>query len=384
VTVQNVGPTGLTATVVSTSRISLVWNVFSNAAYYNLKRSTTNGGPYSVIASGSSSTGYVDHDLAGGMIYYYVVSAIVGGNESPNSAQVMATTISPTLGALVHRYSFSATGGTTIVDSVGGPVWNGTLPNGGTLSAGQLTLSSNSSQYALLPARIMSPLNNFTVEVWAKLNNTASGNRLFDFGNNTSNYMFLTPQSGSTGKLRFGINNPGNSEQDINGNSPLSIGVTNHVVLTLSAKLAILYLNGVAVGTNSNVTNSPSGMGITTNNWLGRSEFSTTTYLDGSLDEFRIYNAALAPSEIAAIYALGPNVTLSTNSPPVSLVMTETNLTLSWPLANAGFTLQSRTNLAAGDWLNVPSVVPQITGGQWQIALPQPTGPPSAFYRLVK
>jgi hypothetical protein len=74
---------------------------------------------------------------------------------------------------------------------------------------------------------------------------------------------------------------------------------------------------------------------------------------------------------------------LSTNRPQVGLTLTGRNLTVSWPLANAGFTVQSRTNLALGNWLNVTSPAPQITGGQWQVMLPQSTNNPK-FYRLVK
>jgi hypothetical protein len=61
-----------------------------------------------------------------------------------------------------------------------------------------------------------------------------------------------------------------------------------------------------------------------------------------------------------------------------------TNLTISWPLANAGFIVQSRTNLALGDWLNVTSPAPQIVGNQWQVALPPPGDGGSAYYRLSK
>ncbi len=53
---------------------------------------------------------------------------------------------------LIHRYSFSENNGTTVADSVGGAAWNGTLPNGGSFSGGQLVLSSNSQQYVNLPA----------------------------------------------------------------------------------------------------------------------------------------------------------------------------------------------------------------------------------------
>jgi hypothetical protein len=60
-----------------------------------------------------------------------------------------------------------------------------------------------------------------------------------------------------------------------------------------------------------------------------------------------------------------------------------TNLTISWPLASAGYTLQWRTDLVQGGWVNVTSVAPQIVGNQWQLALPQSTNS-SAFYRLAK
>jgi hypothetical protein len=62
--------------------------------------------------------------------------------------------------------------------------------------------------------------------------------------------------------------------------------------------------------------------------------------------------------------------------------MTGTNVALSWPLANAGFTLQSRTNLVLGNWARVTSVVPQIGGTNYLIALPATNA--IQFFRLSK
>ena len=53
------------------------------------------------------------------------------------------------------------------------------------------------------------------------------------------------------------------------------------------------------------------------------------------------------------------------------------------PLANPGFTVQSRTNLTTGDWVNVTSPAPQIAGQQWQVTLPSSTDD-AAFYWLTK
>src|SRR5664280_3668098 len=73
---------------------------------------------------------------------------------------------------------------------------------------------------------------------------------------------------------------------------------------------AVIYVDGVAKGTNSGITVWPSTLGNTTNNWLGRSEFEASdTTLVGSLDEFRIYNRALTAADVAQLNAGGPSQT---------------------------------------------------------------------------
>ncbi|MBN1765320.1 MAG: hypothetical protein JW860_08700 [Sedimentisphaerales bacterium] len=87
-------PTGLTATAQSYKRIDLDWddNGESDFSYYNLKRSTNAGGPYSQIASVTVSS-YSDTDLSASTAYYYVVTAVdTSYNESANSAESQATT----------------------------------------------------------------------------------------------------------------------------------------------------------------------------------------------------------------------------------------------------------------------------------------------------
>jgi hypothetical protein len=75
---------------------------------------------------------------------------------------------------------------------------------------------------------------------------------------------------------------------------------------------------------------------------------------------------------------------MSTDRSQMGLALTGTNLTVSWPLASAGFTVQARTNLALGGWLNVTSPAPQIVGSQWQVSLPVSASNFSIFYRLLK
>ncbi|WP_077612121.1 Ig-like domain-containing protein [Clostridium sp. Marseille-P2415] len=75
------------------SKVDLSWNTVTDATSYNLKRSTTAGGPYTTIATGVTGTSYTDKDVKNGTTYYYVVSSIVSGIESTNSNEVSAKPI---------------------------------------------------------------------------------------------------------------------------------------------------------------------------------------------------------------------------------------------------------------------------------------------------
>src|SRR5947209_10665631 len=67
-------PTGLTAGPNSYLGIALSWNTSSGATGYNVKRSTTSGGPYATIATRSNAD-YDDTNVVSGTTYFYVVSA---------------------------------------------------------------------------------------------------------------------------------------------------------------------------------------------------------------------------------------------------------------------------------------------------------------------
>jgi hypothetical protein len=82
-------PGGLMVTTVSSNQLNLTWNTSSNATSYNLKRSTTAGGPYTVIATNLNFTTFSDTNLAASTTYYYVVSASSGlesGDSTPATA----------------------------------------------------------------------------------------------------------------------------------------------------------------------------------------------------------------------------------------------------------------------------------------------------------
>ncbi len=72
--------------------INLSWFGASNATSYNLKRSTTSGGPYSTIAN-LRSTDYADAAVDPGTTYFYVVTATNSAGESAPSFQANAVAL---------------------------------------------------------------------------------------------------------------------------------------------------------------------------------------------------------------------------------------------------------------------------------------------------
>jgi predicted carbohydrate-binding protein with CBM5 and CBM33 domain len=83
-------PTGLGATP-GNAQVTLNWAAASGATSYNVKRSTTNGGPYANVQTGVAGTTFTNTGLTNGTPYYYVVTAVNASGESPISTQVSAT-----------------------------------------------------------------------------------------------------------------------------------------------------------------------------------------------------------------------------------------------------------------------------------------------------
>jgi len=72
----------------------LSWNAATGATGYNIKRSTTNGGGYVMIAQDVTALSYTNTGLSNGTMYYFVVSGTNSGGESPNSPQAAVQPVS--------------------------------------------------------------------------------------------------------------------------------------------------------------------------------------------------------------------------------------------------------------------------------------------------
>ena len=209
---------------------------------------------------------------------------------------------------IIHRYSFT----NDAKDSVGGA--DGALMGNALVSGGQVFLDGSPGTYVDLSAigNDIASLNNATVEAWVTwADPTPLWQRIFDFGQDTTTYMFLTPKS-ERNKTRFAISmNGGGNEQMVNSVAQLPDNVEMHVAVVIDSDhgMISLYINGAPSCTLFGTSLMPSQLGgVTPNNYLGKSQFNDP-YFNGSINEFRIYNVALTASQIATSFTNGPDGT---------------------------------------------------------------------------
>jgi alpha-L-arabinofuranosidase len=157
------------------------------------------------------------------------------------------------------------------------------------------------NRYVQLPTGLASGLHDFTIATWVRPRTVDAWARVFDFGSSTDANMFLTVSAGG-GPPRFAITTSGNgNEQQLSAPAPLPPNQWSHLAITLSGTTGTLYVNGVAVATNPNMTLSPSSLGATPNTWIGRSQYGADPLLNATVDDFQVYDRGLSATEVQSL-----------------------------------------------------------------------------------
>lgn len=160
--------------------------------------------------------------------------------------------------------------------------------------------------YVKLRTDIVNGLTDMTIAARVFWDGGNAWQRICDFGNNTTQYLVITPKSGAN-TLRFTITTNGNAagaEQILDG-PVLPVGEWTHVAVTLQGNTGTLYVNGAAVDTET-VTIKPANFSPTLN-YIGKSQYNDP-YFNGRIDDFRIYNRGLSAAEVSALAVPPPPV----------------------------------------------------------------------------
>lgn len=171
---------------------------------------------------------------------------------------------------------------------------------------GQAVVLDGADDYITLPAGV-ADARDMTVAAWVYWNGGGQWQRVFDFGTSTSQYLFLTPRSGSN-TLRFAVKNGG--DEQIVETTQLPTAQWTHLAVVLRENTATLYVNGKAAASSASITLDPIDFSPNLN-YIGKSLYSADPLFSGRIDDFRIYSYALSGAEIWTLWGG------STNNPPM-------------------------------------------------------------------
>ena len=170
---------------------------------------------------------------------------------------------------------------------------------GTTSTPGNALVSSTTfPAYGNLPDLKLGQYAGFTVQGWFNTTNIGSSwQRVIDLGNGAPSNNIVV---GVTSSKLFMSTANGTTLYNFITGSTLASNTWYHVSAVFSGTTASLYLNGVLVGTQAGM---PQTQNVArTNNYWGKSNWSSDPVWQGQQDELRFWNRALTASEIAANY----------------------------------------------------------------------------------
>ena len=150
----------------------------------------------------------------------------------------------------------------------------------------------------------LNPVSEITIESWIKISEGVNPDYQYFITKDSSDVW--TSQVGYqlfyyVGTLRMRIHNS-SSMQSYNAGT-ISYNTWQHIAATYDGQNIKLYINGSIVGTSGSITGNISNS--TENLYIGTTHHVDKRWINGSIDEVRIYNIALTAAQIQNLYLAG-------------------------------------------------------------------------------
>ena len=299
---NNNAPTWADKTVKTTgynSSIHITWTpIEDETVTYNVLRATAGQNDYNTIARSIKGGSFIDNTILPGTYDYKIVPVAYNGTRGEASEVSTCNTVEGD--ALLAQYQFDGNLNDNSVNNIG-------MAHSGTRSyspsiykSGQKALNLSVGNTFMNVSHSLTNRDNMTIMMWVKWSGGNSWQRIFDFGNSTNEYIFLTPSNGS--EMRFVMKD--NGDEQIISTSKLSTSAWKHIAITFNkigegegAKEEVtMYIDGNKVGTKE-FTIFPSKVAPSLN-YIGRSMFYSDPNFKGYIDDLRFYNYALSQEKI--------------------------------------------------------------------------------------
>ncbi len=247
-----------------------------------------------VLAKGLTDCEFTDNEAEPDSLYRYAVYAIDKSlNYSERSNETETAQVTDEKGEVMHLTFDNALSDVTLNGNHAAVYGETSYLEKNNRQALSLSGSDN---YVQLPYTVASH-DELSVSCWLCYRGGNKWQRVFDFGNGTNQYLFLTTNGGKG--PRFAIKN-GGDEEYVDAGSSLITNSWYHLVVTLGDGKACIYVNGVLKGTNDGITIKPSDIRPALN-YIGRSQFASDPDLKAYVDDFVLYNYALSAEEVQAL-----------------------------------------------------------------------------------
>jgi hypothetical protein len=262
-----------------------------------------------------------------------VVSGPVTALASPAQALEPRSAVSAVTAAkLVLHYDFEDVAAGVVPDSSPSGL-DGTLVNPAAASAvtsvnGSQALllpggasSSATAPYVSVPNGLFKDLHATTISTWLKWSGGPDFQWVYNLGKDLNTATFATPSFEGDATTRSSIKPVnGSAEVGVPGTAKLPANQWVNLVTTIDGSSITYYVNGASLGSRTASIDLAKVMYSASNptsGFLGKPFWGGHPFLAGAIDDFRVYDSALSPAEVAEL--AGSHLATPTGAVPTTI-----------------------------------------------------------------